>query len=416
MAEGIRKLHSKGCPAKGGGRCRCKAGYEAAVFSKRKGGKIRKTFDRESEAKSWRADMKSALGKGIDPSPTLAPTWKTIGEAWEEWLSLAKRGALQNRSRKPFKPSTLRSYEQVMRLRVLPTWEGVPMVAVKRGMLQKFADGLAEDLSPSAIQVTFLPLRALYRRALALEEPGIDFDPCAGLSLPAVNSRRDRIAAPVEAKALIEAIPKADDRAIWATAMYAGLRRGELRALRREDVDLAAGVIHVRKGWDPVEGEIALKSEAGLRRVPIAATLRDYLLERISSRDFEPGDRIFGNRKRQAFSADKLQMRADEAWEAAGLERITLHECRHTFASTMIDAMVRSPHGLNPKALQTFMGHSKISVTFDVYGKLMPGAEAQGAEILDAYLTAQHEAAEEAVRGVGGELTGEPTGERAARV
>jgi integrase len=411
MATGIRKLHSKGCPAKEGKRCRCNAGYEASAFSKREGRKLRKTFDREGEAKTWRADMISALDKGIDLAPTLVPTAKTIGEAWGEWLSLAKRGAIQNRSRKPFKPSTLRSYEQVMRLRVLPVWASVPMVAVRRGKLQEFADGLAEDLSPSAIQVTFLPLRALYRRSLALEEPGIDFDPCSGLSLPAVNSRRERIAPPTEARALIEAIPKADDRAIWATAMYAGLRRGELRALRREDVDLAAGVILVRKGWDAVEGEIELKSEAGRRRVPIAAVLRDYLLERISSRDFEPADRIFGNRKCQAFSADKLQMRADEAWEAAGLKRITLHECRHTFASTMIDAMVRSPHGLNPKALQTFMGHSKISVTFDVYGKLMPGAEAQGAEILDAYLTAQHDAAEQAVRGVGGELSGEPTGE-----
>ena len=44
MAEGIRKRHSKGCSARDGGRCNCKAGYEAWVFSKRDGKKIRKTF------------------------------------------------------------------------------------------------------------------------------------------------------------------------------------------------------------------------------------------------------------------------------------------------------------------------------------------------------------------------------------
>jgi integrase len=46
----------------------------------------------------------------------------------------------------------------------------------------------------------------------------------------------------------------------------------------------------------------------------------------------------------------KLQARADKAWREAGLERITPHECRHTFASLMI------PAGVNAKALQVFMG------------------------------------------------------------
>jgi len=60
------------------------------------------------------------------------------------------------------------------------------------------------------------------------------------------------------------------DRAIWATALYAGLRRGELRALRWEDVDLGGGLIRVERGWDDREGPIGLKSKAGRRRVPIA--------------------------------------------------------------------------------------------------------------------------------------------------
>jgi hypothetical protein len=50
-----------------------------------------------------------------------------------------------------------------------------------------------------------------------------------------------------------------------------------MRALRVDDVDLAAGVIHVERGWDPVAGPIELKSHAGRRKVPIAAVLRDHL-------------------------------------------------------------------------------------------------------------------------------------------
>jgi integrase len=65
--------------------------------------------------------------------------------------------------------------------------------------------------------------------------------------------------------------------------------------------------------------------------------------------------------------------RARRAWSAAGLTPITLHECRHTYASLMIAA------GVNAKALQTFMGHASITITMDRYGKLFPGSEDQAA-------------------------------------
>jgi integrase len=55
---------------------------------------------------------------------------------------------------------------------------------------------------------------------------------------------------------------------LWATAFYAGLRRGELRALRDDDVDLRANLIHVRRSWDEKEGEIAPKSDKGTRARP----------------------------------------------------------------------------------------------------------------------------------------------------
>jgi len=73
--------------------------------------------------------------------------------------------------------------------------------------------------------------------------------------------------------------------------------------------------------------------------------------------------------------------RAPIVWKAAGLTPITFHECRHTFASLLIDA------GANPKAIQTFMGHSKIQTTFDTYGHLMPGSHDEVRELMDAYLS-----------------------------
>jgi integrase len=60
---------------------------------------------------------------------------------------------------------------------------------------------------------------------------------------------------------------------------------------------------------------------------------------------------------------------------------VGLHDCRHTYASLMIAAGMR-----NMKALSTFMGHGTVSVTWDRYGHLLPGSEAEAASKLDSYL------------------------------
>lgn len=72
--------------------------------------------------------------------------------------------------------------------------------------------------------------------------------------------------------------------------------------------------------------------------------------------------------------------RAKRLWTRKGLTPITLHECRHTYASLMIAA------GVNFKALSDFMGHSDIAITLDRYGHLLPGAGDEAAELLDEYL------------------------------
>jgi integrase len=165
-----------------------------------------------------------------------------------------------------------------------------------------------------------------------------------------------------------------------------------------------AGVIHVERGWDPSAGPIELKSRAGRRKVPIAAVLRDYLVEHLGRCDRHDSQLIFGRTPVDPFVANRLQAHADEAWRDAGLERVTPHAGRHTFASLMIAA------GVNAKALSTFMGHAKIAITLDRYGHLMPGSEDEAAALLDTYLSAQHERAEESGRAAGGVLTGAPTG------
>jgi integrase len=164
--------------------------------------------------------------------------------------------------------------------------------------------------------------------------------------------------------------------------MYAGLRLGELQGLRWAEVDLASGVIRVERAWDAKEGPIAPKSKAGRRKVPIPAILRDFLDEHRLRTSWTEGF-VFGRSAETPFDARGLARRAETAWKNARpspLEPISLHECRHTFASLMIAA------GVNAKALSSYMGHSSITITLDRYGHLMPGNEDAAAELLDAYL------------------------------
>jgi integrase len=160
--------------------------------------------------------------------------------------------------------------------------------------------------------------------------------------------------------------------------MYAGLRRGELMGLRIEDVEFERGLIHVRRGWDTLEGEITPKSGRE-RAVPINGTLRAILEPHIRGLPWSAG-LVFGVNANSTFNGTPLMKRAARAWEATNLRRITLHECRHTFASLMIAA------GVNAKALSTYMGHATISITLDRYGHLMPGSEHEAAQMLDEYL------------------------------
>ena len=221
-----------------------------------------------------------------------------------------------------------------------------------------------------------MPLRVIFRRALARGDVAVN--PTTGLELPAVEGSRERIASPAEAEALLVALPERD-RAIWATAMYAGLRLGELLALRWEDVDLADGVIRVERSWDVKEGVVSPKSRAARRTVPIADVLREHLVSTSSApaaTSVSCSGRAPCTRSPRRTSAD----RRTPAWARAGLDPIGFHECRHTFASLMIAA------GVNAKALSTYMGHSSVTITYDRYGHLMPGSENEAAELLDGYL------------------------------
>lgn len=369
--DGIEVRHQRGCASTDAGRCSCSPSYRAVVWSERDGRRLTKTFRKRADAKAWRIDAQAGIRRG-----TLRAGEMTLRDAAATWLAGAAAGAVRNRSGDLYKPSVVRSYEAALRLRVLPDLGARRLTDIERADLQALVDGLvtAGD-GASTIRNALMPLRAIYRRALVRGDVAVN--PTTGLELPAVRGRRGRVASPDEAKRLLAALQR--DRALWATAMFAGLRRGELRALTWDAVDFDGGVIRVVASWDRKAGSVAPKSRAGRRTVPMPAALRVQLAEH-RLQTGRPSGLVFGRTAELPFDPSTVVDRARGAWAAAGLADIGLHECRHTFASLMIAA------GVNAKALATYMGHASVTITFDLYGHLMPGNEAEAAGLLDELL------------------------------
>jgi integrase len=362
---------------------RASSGYQAQVWSPIERKRLSRTFQTVAAAKAWKRDTEQALARGVGHGAN-APL---LRDAAERWLADAASGVVRTRSGDRYKPATLRGYEQALRSRIVPELGHLRLSEVRRGALGRLARAmLADGMSASTVRNALLPLRSIFRDALASEL--VYVNPCVGLELPAVRGRRDRVVQPADASLQIATLPERD-RALWATAMYAGLRRGELMALRWSDVDLARRRLRVERNYDPVaRAMVEPKSRAGLRVVPVPDVLAG-LLEAHRARSRPERQPLVFARSSLAgrvrlpdgpFNDTAVSARAKRAWLSQGIAPVTLHECRHTYASLLIAAR------LSPKEVQTYLGHSSIAITFDRYGHLFAGGEAASADRLQAYL------------------------------
>jgi integrase len=169
-------------------------------------------------------------------------------------------------------------------------------------------------------------------------------------------------------------------RPLILTAMLTGLRGSELRGLIWDDVDLQRGEIHVRRRVDRFNKFGPLKSEAGMRTIPMSPLLLNTLRQwRLACPKGELG-LVFPNGIGRIESHANLLHRV--FWPiqiAAGVTvmrdgkpdaKYSLHALRHACAALWIE------QGFGAKRVQTMMGHASITQTFDRYGYLFEAREA----------------------------------------
>lgn len=372
-SPGIRTIHQRSCASHAGGRCNCRPSYQAAISDSGTRKRVRRNFPTQADARAWRTQALHELSARTVATPSRA----TIRELGDQLIAAMETGVARTRSGERYKPATLRSYQQTLTTHLDPELGGLQLSQLRRYHVQDLVDRMvATGMGASTVRNALMPLRVICRRAIRAEQ--LESDPLEHLDLPAVRLERDRVAAPADVPGLLAACDPRD-RAIWATAFYAGLRRGEVMALGIDAIDLEQRVIRVQWGWDIKEGRIPPKSRAGRRAVPISQALAGILEDHVAQLPWSSG-LIFGRSPTTPFDPSVITERAYRAWDRAGLERFSLHEARHTYVTFLLAA------GIHLKAVSTFAGHASISITLDRYGHLLPGTEREAAKRLDDFL------------------------------
>lgn len=252
-------------------------------------------------------------------------------------------------------------------------------------------------LSASAIRKSAMTARAIFEAAR--QDRLILFNPCDRLALPTGTAGTHRALSAQERAFLTD---HCQDHRFYYAAMlmlYAGLRRGEVMALRFDrDIDLEAGEIRVTESAHIGEEGTSFfidspKSAASVRTVPILPPLDTILAS-------APKEGLVLKSAKGEFMTESAFSRCLESYqtqleqELNGVSRrwatpeqlanwkpfpLRCHDLRHTFCTMLYDA------GVDVKTAQLWMGHADVMVTMRIYTHLSQARQEQAVKAARSY-------------------------------
>jgi integrase len=158
-----------------------------------------------------------------------------------------------------------------------------------------------------------------------------------------------------DAECALRAAEDRQDGAIYLTAAFSGLRRGELVALRWEDVDFEHSSIRVFEGY--TAGRAGKPKSRKSRTVPMVKEIADALTKLKGRDDWTgKGDLVFVSREGTHVDGSALRRRYIATLKAVGLRRLRFHDLRHVFGSLAINVA-------SIVQVQAWMGHADIKTT-----------------------------------------------------
>jgi integrase len=307
----------------------------------------------------------------------------TLGEWAAQYLE---------RAQKRTSPATQHNYRDTLRLRILPALGNIRLSKLTPQQIQQFYLQLAEQNLAGATQRLYhLVLSALLQEALYLGY--IPSNPARAVRPPRVERSEPQYYDEEDIRALLAAIVEEPPRfrALVQLALFTGMRRGEIIALKWADMDLAKSAIRVRAGAVRSRGErqvLRTTKTASSRRVVLipSATLQALIEWRNEQQRehelageswIDSGGMIFTGPSGEWLYVDTPTKEWREFLDRHRLPRIRLHGLRHTCASLLIAS------GVDIRSVAAALGHSNTSTTLNVYGHLMDASARRAALALE---------------------------------
>jgi integrase len=349
------------------------------AFLRVNGKQVSKTCRTRDEAELWLARQLERRAHGREPERQVRVTFKEAAEAWYR-----DRGQEKNWS-----PSTRRDYRSALDVHLLPAFEDVQLSKMTPGRIEAWRrEAMTPYLDVKGELHVRLPRRTAQKCLAMLHGIFEHARKAYGLqSNPAADVEQIRhtydgsidFYSPEEVRALVRAAASADsdgaeqDAAIFLTAAFAGLRRGELVALRVRDVDFPNRVLRIEGSY--VLGELKAPKSGKVRSVPMAFELEQALARLLTERGNPgPDELVFPGEGGGYLDASALRRRYEKAQRKAGLRKLRFHDLRHTFGSNVINRA-------SLVDVQAWLGHADIKTTMRY---LHHKSQAAAADILDA--------------------------------
>ncbi len=337
-------------------------GRYSAKFKSKSGKRIEKYFDKPAAARSWLAEAKYEDAHG-----QIGSSAKITVDAWfSYWITEIKE--------KTVRWSTLRSYRDRYEKNVRGIIGSMLIGEVRPMHCQNILNVMDnQGYAGASMERTRVTLSAMF--ADALENGIISANPVSkSVKCPKQKNKNAKVLTLEKQERFLTAAKESIHYSHYLFVLQTGIRSSELRGLKWSDLDFQNRMIHIRRNVTHdsnrnrfVTGE--LKTSAGQRDIPMTQTAYDLLME-IKCRPAsykqehvfpEFTEHVFLNRNGRLIPNSNYDQSLNKICTKAGIERISMHTLRHTFATRCIES------GMKPKTLQKILGHANIAMTMDLY-------------------------------------------------
>ena len=326
----------------------------------------------------------------LDKGGYVAPTKESIESFLVRWLDTY---AATNTS-----PRTQRDYRGIVHRYLVPTLGTLTLATLRPDHVQAlYADMLARGLSAR----TVLHAHRVLREALghAVKWRLISWNVCDAVDPPRPQRKQMTSMDDGEANRFLAVAEASQFKDVFFVALYTGMRRSEILALKWTEVDLERCTLSVVAGLHRLTGQglvlLPTKTARSRRQVSITDEVVDLLhqirgQQMVQRLSFGPAWHeagfVFTKGDGSPLDPEKVTKEFARTAKEAGFSGIRLHDLRHTHASLMLKA------GASPKSISERLGHASISITMDVYAHLLPGIQEEAAQTFSKLLAdSKHE-------------------------